>query len=186
MMNKVSIRNSKYAKIGLLDLIKYINDHSPIPTSKMDMVEIGCYVGDSTKIFAEHFKSVTAIDPYMNGYDDNDAASYQHPMAKIKQQFIEDVLIPYKNVVHYEELSVTVANNLHPKHQYHFVYIDGNHTKEFLKNDIVAWKPRILSGCFIGGHDYANKNAPEVEDTVNLLLGIPDQTFRDSSWIKEV
>ena len=41
---------------GLNDLIKYINDIRP--TNEMTMIEIGSYIGESTKIFCEHFKEV--------------------------------------------------------------------------------------------------------------------------------
>jgi len=36
-----------------------------------------------------------------------------------------------------------------------FLYIDGNHTYEYVKRDITNYYPLIKSGGIIGGHDYA-------------------------------
>ena len=35
-----------------------------------------------------------------------------------------------------------------------FVYIDANHNKEFVKEDIEIWYPKVKIGGIIGGHDY--------------------------------
>lgn len=35
-----------------------------------------------------------------------------------------------------------------------FVYIDANHSYAFVKEDILAWLPKIKKGGIIGGHDY--------------------------------
>jgi len=35
-----------------------------------------------------------------------------------------------------------------------FVYIDGNHTFQFVTNDIVEWSKKVKQGGIIAGHDY--------------------------------
>lgn len=50
-----------------------------------------------------------------------------------------------------------------------FVFIDANHTYEFVKADVLAWLPKVKPGGIIAGHDY---NAPhEVERAVNEIFG---------------
>lgn len=50
-----------------------------------------------------------------------------------------------------------------------FVFIDANHTYEFVRDDINAWLPKIKPGGIIAGHDY---NPPhEVERAVNEIFG---------------
>ena len=34
-----------------------------------------------------------------------------------------------------------------------FVYIDANHSYDFVKKDILAWMPKVKKGGIIGGHD---------------------------------
>lgn len=61
-----------------------------------------------------------------------------------------------------------------------FVFIDANHTYDFVKADVLAWLPKIKPGGIIAGHDY---NAPhEVERAVNEIFGtkvvpIPSDDF---------
>lgn len=35
-----------------------------------------------------------------------------------------------------------------------FVYIDANHSYEYIKEDLNAWKDKVKAGGIIGGHDY--------------------------------
>jgi hypothetical protein len=43
-----------------------------------------------------------------------------------------------------------------------FVYIDASHKYEFVLRDCQTWLPVIKLGGVIGGHDFNNRNAPEV------------------------
>lgn len=185
MSNLISIRNAKFAKLGLIDLINYINLNSEISVKEQTMLEVGCYVGDSTKIFCKNFKEITSVDPFVNGYDDNDASSYTHPMSIIEKQFRETVIEVYPNT-HLLKMKSIEASKLFVDNQFHFVYLDGNHTKEALTEDLTNWLPKVKEGFFIGGHDYNNKVAPEVKGVVDSMLGKPDQLFKDTSWIKRI
>jgi predicted O-methyltransferase YrrM len=35
-----------------------------------------------------------------------------------------------------------------------FVFIDGNHTYDFVKEDINAWTPKVRKGGIVSGHDF--------------------------------
>jgi hypothetical protein len=182
-IKKISIRNSKYAKIGLIDLINYINKNSPIKTLEMTMVEIGSYVGDSTEIFSKSFKHVISIDPYENGYDNNDASSYTIAMVEVEKQFLELCKI-CPNITKLKMTSEEGAHFFVEDHIFDFVYVDGNHKDKFVEQDTKLWLPKIKRKGWIGGHDYNNKNAPEVKNAVDKILGSPDRLFLDTSWIK--
>jgi hypothetical protein len=39
-----------------------------------------------------------------------------------------------------------------------FVYVDGNHTYEYVKDDIEAYYPKVKPHGVIGGHDYTRNN----------------------------
>lgn len=179
-MDKISIRNSKFAKTGLQDMIDYMNKCSGVLTKKMNMVEIGSYVGDSTKIFAENFESIICVDPYQNGYDDKDSSSYVHPMKKVLLQFRMDVLQVYDNVSLMVNTSMEAVSHFRDM-SIDFVYIDGNHTKESIINDLHAWNPKVC--LWLGGHDYANKNAPAVKPEVDKFIGNGVTIFKDTSWL---
>jgi hypothetical protein len=46
------------------------------------------------------------------------------------------------------------------------VYIDMEHTYEAVKEDIQAWLPKVKTGGYIAGHDYAGY-APQVQKAVH-------------------
>lgn len=52
-----------------------------------------------------------------------------------------------------------------------FVYIDGNHLREFVLEDLEAWSPKVRRGGFVAGHDYGEpaKKKPfiQVKDAVD-------------------
>ena len=184
-MEKISIRQAKFAKIGLIDLIDYIDKMGDKKVKDMRMAEIGSFVGDSTKIFAERFKEVVSVDPFLNGYDAGDNSSEIWPMEDIFKQFNEDVLQKCPNVIHYHTLSAEGAK-LFADGSFDFVYIDGNHLYEFVKLDIQSWLPKIKRPGWIGGHDYQHKHAPGVKPAVLEMLDGIDQHFRETSWIRRL
>lgn len=170
----ISIRNAKHAKTGLSDMIKYIGD-----VSEMTIVEIGSYVGDSTRIFAERFKGVVAVDPWLNGYDKDDAASYQHDMKIVEAQF-DDLCRELPNIEKMKMTSAEAAKNF-VDGTIDVVYIDALHTYHGVKVDIELWEPKIKKGGFLCGHDYQGR-FQGVINAVNEFKK-PDMTFKDTSWI---
>jgi len=175
---KISIRNAKFAKIGLCDMCEYIGD-----MSKMIMVEIGCYVGDSTEIFAQNVGHMFCIDPWENGYDENDGASSLHPMDIVESQF-KEMAKGFNNITRLKGKGEDFVNSFADK-SLDMVYIDGLHTYDGVKNDIKMWATKIKDGGFLCGHDYGSKHFPGVKEAVDEF-GIPNKTFRDSSWIIKI
>ncbi len=39
-----------------------------------------------------------------------------------------------------------------------FVYIDGNHAKDYVLEDLVAWCPKVRAGGIVAGHDFIEKD----------------------------
>ena len=69
---------------GLKKLIKFIEAEDKV------MVEVGSYMGESTSVFAESVKSITSVDPWIEGYDDKDGASSTN-MSKVEEYFDGEV-----------------------------------------------------------------------------------------------
>jgi hypothetical protein len=67
--------------------------------------------------------------------------------------------------------------------RYDIIYIDGNHTYEQVKKDIINYYPLIKNNGFISGHDYFIDN---VKNAVYETIGLPDKIFIDYSWIKQI
>jgi len=162
---------------GLLDMISYLGD-----TSHMTMIEIGSYIGESTILFAEKFKNVISIDPFLNNYDENDKASYIADFELVYNKFLENTS-KYNNIINIRKTSCDAVDDI--KEKIDFVYIDGLHTYEQVKKDINNYRKLIKDGGTIGGHDYSN-HWIVVMNAVNESLGMPDKLFIDGSWIKKM
>jgi len=176
--DQVWMRNQEN-KQGLLDLIKELGDNS-----NKTMIEIGSFVGESTVLFAQSFKEVIAIDPFLSGYDDNDPTSYLFEFDNVYDTYMKRIS-PYKNI-----RTIKATSNDALVHfegvKFDFIYIDGLHTYEGITTDIKNYKPLLKEGGVIGGHDYNNVVAhlKGCYKAVNDMFGKPDKVFGDYSWIK--
>lgn len=143
------------------------------------MVEIGCAYGISTKIWRDAGIKVYGIDPYLFGYDDGDGQSRAERCRAAKKEFKENVVDNVK-VFHIEKKSVDASKGFED-HSLDFVYIDGCHKYEPIKEDIRAWFPKIKPDMFLGGDDWGrrdkNTGRYEVNEAFTDMLGSPDLTF---------
>lgn len=176
----ISVRNASRAKSGLHDMCKYLSKFYDL--KKLKLYEIGSYAGDAAGIFAQYFKRVYCIDPWENGYDDNDASSHLHPMPLVEAQF-DKVKSNFQNIEKYKMKGKDFIKTLQDE-SIDMVYIDAIHTYEAVIQDIKMWYPKVKLDGYLLGHDYKNKHHPGVEKAVHNIIGIPEKRFDDSSWIK--
>lgn len=166
----------KVSTESLLELMKELGDNSD-----KKMIEIGSFVGESTVLFAQSFGSVTAIDPFLANYDPKDSTSYRFDFKNVYETYLDRTL-PYKNIKTIKATSNEACEVL-KFNEFDFVYLDGLHTYEGVKSDIMNYLPLIKKGGVIGGHDYV-QGWSGVINAVDEMLGKPDKTFKDGSWIK--
>ena len=163
---------------GLNDLVDFINIKQGI------MLEIGSYLGESARIFAESksFFKIHCLDLWAGGYDKSDYASQN-------MSGVEDVFMKFK--LEFPELIVSHKNNssevesLFKDNYFDFIYIDGNHTYESVESDIKACIPKIKKGGYIAGHDYGYP-LYSVKEVVDKIFLSPDAVFCDTSWVKKI
>lgn len=166
------INSMNYGLRALIELAKFkVNPKS--------LVEIGCYRGESTDLFAKSFtnlKDLFAVDPWKEGYDPDDPAS-SSSMEEVYQDFVKRMswcpfLTIYRDTS--ENVSAKALDNT-----IDMIYIDGDHRAKAVKKDIELWLPKIVSGGIISGHDYGG----EVKMVVDEKFRSKDiYSFSDSSW----
>jgi len=61
----------------------------------------------------------------------------------------------YKQVQIHKEMSINAAKNFNNEY-FDWIYVDGNHSYECVKADLLAYEPKVKAGGTICGHDYAN------------------------------
>lgn len=164
---------------ALQEICDYIGN-----TKEKNMVEIGCYQGESTQIWCENFNHVYAIDPWIlgKGYDSKDVASIM--MSNNVEFGFDKRLKQFSNFTKVKDFSYNVSNQFKDK-SLDFVYIDGEHTYEGVKRDIELYLSKIKKGGYIGGHDYKPK-WQGVMDAVNEIFIKPEKEFLDRSWIIKI
>mgnify|MGYP000214067224 CR=1 FL=1 len=181
MVNQVyKMRDQNYMD-GLMDMINHIKEYGN--TKQMTMVEIGSYAGQSTELFSKHFKSVIAIDPFINDYDPNDITCEFMKLEDVYVKFTE-LINKFNNVRHIRMTSDDAIKSL-LESEVDFVYIDGLHTYNQVSLDIDNYLQIIKPSGLIGGHDY-HSTWQGVINAINEKLGEPDMTFKDTSWIKKL
>lgn len=74
------------------------------------------------------------------------------------------------------EPSVEAAKRFEPE-SVHWVYIDANHSKIFVREDIQAWLPKVKKGGIIGGHDYDWEDK-EHDEELAVKIAV-DEAFGD-------
>lgn len=165
---------------GLLDFISYLD------LSCAEMVEIGCYAGGSTNIFAKSgkFSKIIVVDPWKNGYDKNDIASKQMEMAKVESIFDDNLL--WCNFIIKMKMTGDEAIDKVEDSSLDLVYIDGDHRYEAVMNDILKWSKKVKKGGYISGHDYYTKDKNVITDVrvaVDKVFGNPEKVFQDNSLV---
>jgi predicted O-methyltransferase YrrM len=180
MSNKFYTMRTPDEVEGLEDMIRWINEIRP--TSEMRMIEIGSYIGESTMIFAKHFKEVVSVDPYMDNYDVTDMACSFAPFDDVYSEFLRNTLdIPnIKSIRDTSERSFSILK----EREWDLVYIDGLHTVQGVMFDIDNYRTIISKGGFVSGHDYGWGN---VRHSIGIIFDDKvDGVFKDHSWIKGV
>lgn len=168
---------------GLRDFCRYINEKVSVDVKSV--VEVGCYMGEGTCILREEFPRAVlrCIDPWKAGYDDADPASFSN-MSNVEEAF-DSAVAPLSHVVKYKGISEDFLDYPEFK-KVHVVYLDGCHTYEAVKKDLLTWLPRARLA--IGGHDFESRDEMEmlkgVERAVVEVVGKPDMIFQDTSWVK--
>jgi hypothetical protein len=140
------------------------------------MAEIGSFEGSSTIVWAQKFKTVFCIDPWKGVLFRGD------PEVERTYEIFRERTVMLPNVVAIrktsKEGSFDFSDNV-----LDFVYIDALHDYESVKEDIAIWLPKVKDTGYIGGHDYANPQLPDVKKAVDEVLGIPQIIDTEFSWL---
>lgn len=116
-------------------------------------VEVGVWSGRFSKVLCESIPGLelTCVDPWQS------YAEYREPkndQSLLDAAYLEacERLIPFRCTV--MRMTSVDAARLVPDRSVDFVYIDGNHTREFVLQDLAAWTPKVRCGGIVAGHDY--------------------------------
>ena len=161
---KLSTHRKGIQRRGLQKLI----DDLP---SGLVMIEIGCYRGESTEMFmlSGKVERLYAIDPWR----------HKHPVEKA----FETQIKLHRNKI--RKLKGIIDDFVSQLPAVDFIYIDGNHSYESVRNDIEKSLTKLKTRGIMSGHDYNRKleRLKGVPKAVDEILGLPDKVYDDTSWV---
>ncbi len=165
--------------------------------SDAKVVEIGSWIGASSCLLASGLKGTKAkmyaIDNFKGNAGDCSARGrYQKRMSNLKTDTTKAIFD--KNIAHFNmENRVTAIVNdslqavksfCEPLHSVDLVFVDGDHSEEATKNDIVAWFPFVKPGGIMVFHDFtSNHGVPQAvwwaikQSYFSELIGIYGSTI---------
>lgn len=147
------------------------------------IVELGSWKGRSTKALAMQTKGkVYAVDSW-NGSTEGDATGMEveeRGRATIKGEFYDNVATVHTNVVVTDCEHAFAGTALkHVTGEVDLAFIDGDHSYENVRRDIVTCLDLMAPGGILSGHDF---NEPGVEKAVRELLPDASLVVGTSIW----
>ena len=140
---------------------------SELLKDKKDLVgaEIGVFMGEHAKQLLDNLdiRKLYLVDPY-EIYDEYVASDeILKGLREAEKEAVEK--LDKKKVKWFFLRSVDAAKRVKDD-SLDFVYIDGNHAEEFVKQDIEFWSKKVKKGGLVGGHDYDDRHGviPAVVD----------------------
>jgi len=118
--------------------------------------EIGVYRGAHAKEMLEKLdiKTLYLIDPWKDYDEYGDLPIIKEHLPKAYKTAKFEMLKHYEDRLIWLKEHSSEAVKKFEDNSFDFVYIDGNHCYEYVKEDIELWYPKVKRDGVIGGHDY--------------------------------
>ena len=131
-------------------------------------VEVGTCRGESAYLFLEkcsNIKKLWTIDPYV-GYDDWNGSISTEVVENFMRIATENLSEWGDRVEMVRAMSKDVVNRFDDD-SLDFLFIDGDHSYEAVKQDLEIWYPKLKKGGILAGHDYGIRVLQAVTNAVN-------------------
>lgn len=156
-------------------------------------VEIGCWKGKSTAYLLEEVakdavpKNIYVVDNF-KGSDNTELEKEVYKnidSGELHGEFLTNILPfrPYLHGIYINESHLAAIN--FENNSVDVVFIDAGHSYENVKQDIIAWLPKVKNKGILAGHDY-NDSWPGVIKAVNELLGKENITVENNCWFHKI
>lgn len=116
-------------------------------------------------------------------YVDYNQEKWDEIMNKVKAKFSKN-----KNVSVIRSKSIDAVKQF-KDNSLDLVYLDGNHTYEFVKQDLIEWYKKVKVGGILAGHDYPLESVKRAVDEFVVgkkLLTTTDEKSTASYYIQKV
>lgn len=125
---------------------------------KISVIEIGARYGDSSEVILKNLniKKYYIVDPYIS-YDDykdgfNDIISEDSTIYEKTRKRLKDHPVEFIRKFSDDAYSMFDDNSID------LIFVDGNHSYEYVLSDIRNYTPKVKGGGIICGDDYFMRN----------------------------
>jgi hypothetical protein len=161
---------------------------------KLVGVEIGVFKGQHAESLLQNLdiERLYLVDPYAV-YGTDDVRKYcgeEKDSLELAKKECEERLTPHNNKIVWVFKGSTEALKEIPDNL-DFVYIDGNHEEQFVREDIANYYPKVRPGGVIGGHDFYNGFTREHDGVVKAVSefavknNLPLQVELPDWWVRK-
>jgi hypothetical protein len=151
-------------------------------------VELGCYKGKSTSFIGVeihkrkrdiNFFAIDSFQGATNSTDANEIKAYEG-ISEIEESYTYNVSLIGNKIKTIVSLTDEAAQYFDDG-SVDVVFVDGGHSYEVVKADILAWLPKVKKGGILAGHDF---NAWQgVNKAVTEIFGTPHKVENDCWFI---
>ena len=158
-------------------------------------VEIGVYKGEHAESLLRHLrlKRLYLVDPY-DLYTEYEEGRKHYGVDQVelkagRKECLRRLASHEEKITRIFKKSAEALNEIPSRLD--FVYIDGNHQEEFVREDIRNYYPKIRRGGVLGGHDFYNGYQREHDGVINAVAEfavknkLPLQVELPDWWIKK-
>lgn len=151
------------------------------------IVEVGCWKGKSISYLAVEVInsskkiSIHAVDTWKGSLNEE----YHQNDPAVKADMLYDLFLsniePVKQVITPIRMASVDAAKTYTDESLDVVFIDAGHSYESVKEDILAWYPKVKRGGYIAGHDYPWSHLDAVKRAVHETL--TDISVTEGCWV---
>jgi len=144
-------------------------------------VEIGCWKGQSASFMGVEIHNsgkrikFDCVDHWSDAEGCPGPDSWVQS-GKLFEKFMSNTEKVKHIITPVRMMSVDAAKN-YEDGSLDFVFIDGDHSREACREDIIAWTPKVKDGGILAGHDYGWCQG--VRDAVHDVFGEGNGKFTD-------
>jgi predicted O-methyltransferase YrrM len=173
-LNHITMRPESYIR-GLQEFCEEF-------PKEWEIIEIGVYAGESTRIFSDHFSKVYSIDPWtlVSEHLQSDTVELYTKGLRGAEVAFDELCEERKNIFKMKGFYEQYLDYFKDE-SLDIVYIDGDHRPEAERKSIEDWYTKVKRGGIISGHDYY-EGTPGVIKAVDEIFGGPVKVFEDYSW----
>jgi len=152
--------------------------------TKIKIVEVGAWLGKSTFYLVDHYgkkAEIYTVDTWRGSHEELNTTHHLATTRDIFVDFMKNMRIHIGRFTPLRLLS-TDAAEIFDDNSIDFIFIDGDHSYDAVRSDLIAWVPKLTTNGIIAGHDYRSSK-PGVKAAVDEFFGRRNIVTKGRSWI---